>query len=302
MKIINFGSLNIDHVYRVDHIARPGETVASLDYSLFAGGKGANQSIAIARAGGTVLHAGKIGYEGLWMVENMKKDGVDTSNIIVSERPTGHAIIQVDKKGQNSIVIYGGTNKEITTDEIDEILGKSGPDDLVLVQNEISNIAYIIEQAGKSGIQVCINPAPMGAEVFNYPLQYVSMFIINESEGEALTGTSVPEMIIEHMLRKYPGTRIILTRGARGAMYADAQERLSVGAFTVDVVDSTGAGDTFIGYFLTGLQEGKGASECLEMGSRAASISVTRKGAAASIPLRAELDDHEGHAQAGGQK
>jgi len=289
MKIINFGSLNIDHVYRVDHIACPGESISSTDYSLFAGGKGGNQSIAIARAGGKVAHAGKIGYEGLWMVENMKKDGVDTDGIVVSPRPSGHAIIQVDKAGQNSIVVYGGTNKEITIEEIDIMLARSEPGDFILLQNEINSIPYIIEQAGKAGLTVCINPAPMDQEVFNYPLQYISIFIINENEGEMLTGKKNEDEILGEMFSRYPGSRVVLTKGARGAVYAEKGVKIPVEGRRVAVVDTTAAGDTFIGYFLAGLQQKKNVREVLERANMAAATSVTRKGAAVSIPFASEL-------------
>lgn len=293
MSIINFGSLNIDHVYRVDHIASQGETVASNDYSLFAGGKGANQSIAIARAGGKVIHAGKIGYEGLWMVENMKKDGVDTSHIVVSQRTSGHAIIQVDKNGQNSIVIYGGTNKEITTDEIDAVLGNTDDNDIVLVQNEVNNIPYIIEKSYELGLKVCFNPAPMGREVFEYPLDKISMFIINESEGEALTGKSDANEILLEMSQKYAHAQIVLTRGVRGAIYQFQKEQVSVEGHRMDVVDTTGAGDTFIGYLLAGIQGNISIKDALQRANKAAGISVTRKGAAASIPFANELSNYK---------
>jgi ribokinase len=289
MKIINFGALNIDHVYRVDHIACPGESVASADYSLFAGGKGANQSIAIARAGARVAHFGKIWYDGMWMVENKKKDGVDTTGIIVGLSPSGHANIMVDKSGQNAIVVFGGTNKEITTGEIDSMLSRTEKDDIILLQNEISNVSYTIKKAGEMGLTICINPAPMGPEVFSYPLEYISFFIINENEGEALSRKSTEGAILDEMLKRYPKARVVLTKGSKGAIYADASSRITIPGCKVTVVDTTGAGDAFIGYLMAGLQQGKPVKECLITANKAAAISVTRKGATASIPYADEV-------------
>ncbi len=290
MKIINFGSLNIDHVYRVDHISRPGETVAGISCSLFAGGKGAIQSVAIARAGGAVSHAGKIGNDGLWMVETMKKDGVDISAIAVCPQPTGHAIIQVDKTGQNSIVTFGGTNQQISMEDIDDVLEYAEAGDVVLLQNEINNIPYIIHSAADKGMQVCLNPAPMGDEVFKYPLDKVTTFIINEHEGESLTGEASAQKIIDAMISRYEHATIILTSGSSGCLYARGALKGIIPGRAANVVDETGAGDTFVGYLFAELQRGIGLKQSLEFATIAASMSVTRKGAIPSIPYRAEVE------------
>jgi len=290
MTIYNFGSLNIDHVYRIDHCASPGETVDCSDFSMYAGGKGANQSIAIARAGGKVCHVGKIGYDGLWIVENMKNDGVDTSNIYSSTKPTGHAIVLVDKFGMNQIVIYGGTNRDITTDEIDMVINKCGPDDIVLIQNEINNNNYIIGCAADAGLQVVFNPAPMTEEVFSFALDNVGMFIINEREGQVLSGESIPERIVDAIVKKYNKSKVVLTLAEKGALYADCDKRISIPGCYVEVIDSTGAGDTFIGYMLALIQKGKSIEECLKFANKAAAMSVGRRGAAASIPKLHEVE------------
>lgn len=289
MRIINFGSLNIDHVYQVDHISRPGETIASADYAIFAGGKGANQSVAIAKAGGSVMHIGKIGHEGVWMVEKMEHAGVDVSKIIINDEPGGHAIIQVDKKGQNSIVIHGGTNRMFTENDIDTALGRTQADDVILVQNEINNIPYLINQAAQKGLSICLNPAPMGPEVKEYPLDKVSIFIINQTEGEALTGKKNSDEVITEMLKKFPESKIIMTLGSKGAIYADASQRISVPGMKVKVVDTTGAGDTFIGYFVACYSKKMEIQMCLEMANKAAAHSVTKKGAVDSIPYFQEV-------------
>ena len=149
MQVINIGSLNVDHVYQVDHFSRPGESLIARGYARFAGGKGANQSLAIARAGGRVLHFGKIGREGEWMIAPMQEDGVDTSRIIVSDEPGGHAMIQVDPRGQNSIVVFGGTNQRIETAEVDDVLALAALDDIVALQNEISATEHAMRRAAR---------------------------------------------------------------------------------------------------------------------------------------------------------
>jgi len=203
VNILNFGSLNIDHVYQVDHTVKPGETIAGRDYAFFAGGKGANQSVAIARAGGSVMHVGTVGREGTWMMEAMRADGVDVSHIAVSDQPGGHAIIQVDAKGQNAIVIHGGTNRRIEPAQIDAALACASCGDMVLVQNEINSVADIISSAADKGLQVCFNPAPMDKEVLGYPLGRVSLFFVNETEAEALCGTSHVEKVIGEMIGRW---------------------------------------------------------------------------------------------------
>jgi len=293
MRVLNFGSLNIDHVYRVDRISRPGETISAESYSRFAGGKGGNQSVAVARAGCPVAHVGKIGPEGRWLLDGMKKDGVDVSRTVVSDQPGGHAVIQVDAEGENSIVIFGGTNRQITRGEIDSALAEAGGDDMVLLQNEINRIPYIIERADSLGLPVFFNPAPMHEEVLSYPLAKVSVFFINESEGEALTGQTGASGIVAGMLERFPGAEIVLTMGKRGLLYGSREQgriRREIER-DVPVVDSTGAGDTFIGYYTAAIGMGRGVEEALAYANLAASYCVTRSGAAASIPYASDLED-----------
>jgi ribokinase len=256
---------------------------------MYAGGKGANQSIGIARAGGEVAHVGKVGYDGLWMIENMKQDGIDTSNIFSSTKATGHAIVLVDKFGQNQIVIYGGTNLEITRDEIDTVIGNCCDGDLVLLQNEINNNEYIIKCAADAGLQIIFNPAPMSNDVFSLDLDCIDMFIINQGEGQVLSGESETDKIVEAILQKFKKSKVVLTLAEKGALYADADRQIRVPGCNVDVVDTTGAGDTFIGYLIAFMQKGYPIEMCLDTANRAAAISVTRKGASTSIPLIREV-------------
>jgi len=289
MQVINIGSLNVDHVYQVDHFSRPGESLIARGYARFAGGKGANQSLAIARAGGRVLHFGKIGREGEWMIAPMQEDGVDTSRIIVSDEPGGHAMIQVDPRGQNSIVVFGGTNQRIETAEVDDVLALAALDDIVALQNEISATEHAMRRAAERSLKVCFNAAPFTDAIRGYPLELVSIFFINETEGRELTGRDEAEAIVAEMIAKYPRADIVLTLGEEGALWGRERERARVPIVEATVVDTTGAGDTFIGYALAGLCEGMPMRRALELATHAAAICVSRAGAAASIPYRREL-------------
>jgi len=289
MNILNFGSLNIDHVYTVRHIVKPGETIAADAYAFFAGGKGANQSVAIARAGGKVMHVGRVGPEGQWMLEAMKEDGVDVSMVMTSAAPGGHAVIQVDGGGQNAIVIHGGSNREIDTGHIDSALARGCAGDFVLLQNEINNIKYIMTKAADRGMQVCFNPAPMNKEVLGYPLGRVGWFFVNETEAEMLCGAADPDTIIDEMLRRYPAAHVIVTLGARGALYGSAEARERIEGRKVKARDTTAAGDTFIGYFLASIQAGRKVREALETANAAAALSVMTAGAQTSIPRMADV-------------
>ena len=218
MKAINFGSLNFDHVYEVEHFVRPGETITSDNYRLLCGGKGLNQSIALARAGAKVFHAGKVGRDGERLIACLKTDGVNTTHIGVAEsKPSGHAVIQVDKNGQNSIIIHGGANRDVRKEDAERVLGHFASGDCLLLQNEISSISAIIDRAKRQGLTIFLNPVPMDKRVSGYPLDKVDYFIINEIEGRELTGEAEPEAIVEAMLKRFPRSATILTLGENGA-------------------------------------------------------------------------------------
>jgi len=294
MKVINFGSINIDHVYEVEHFVRPGETLRSESYSIFSGGKGANQSLSLARAKAKVLHAGKIGEEGRWLLEKLQQSGVDTSLTEITDTPTGHALIQVNTEGENAIIIHGGANETITDNDIKRVLDVADKRDCLLVQNEINSVEKIIQQAKEKGLLIVFNPAPMNDAVRDYPLGLVDIFIINEVEGEALTQQRDPATILKHMQKLYPHSRTVLTLGTEGLIYGDGENIISLPAFKVEAVDTTGAGDTFIGYFLAELISGTEIEQCLQMGIKASALCVTRKGAGDSIPLRKEVESFNG--------
>lgn len=290
MKILNFGSLNIDHVYQLDHFAQPGETIACKSYTRFCGGKGLNQSIALARAGAAVYHGGKIGADGLFLKDLLTGNGVDTRFVRQGSTPTGHAVIQVSEEGENSIIISGGANQCITRRDIEETLSDFSLEDCLLVQNEISSVDHIISRGSELGLTIVFNPAPFSPEVKNYPLDLVNIFILNETEAAGLTGLSDQISIIEELVKQFPHAAFIFTRGAKGALFIKGDTRFTISARKVIPVDSTGAGDTFIGFFLASYMRSAPLSEALSTAAAAAALSVTRHGAADSIPTLDEVE------------
>jgi len=289
MRVLNIGSINIDHVYEVDHFVRPGETLGGASYSTFAGGKGFNQSVALARAGAATFHAGRVGKDAEWLLQRLKQEGVDTTFVFAGEVATGHAIIQVVPYGENAIVLYGGANRSVTEADVTSALSSCSPEDHVLLQNETSSVAHAIQCAHEKGLRIVFNPAPMTSGVRHYPLTLVDIFILNETEAEELTGKTHPEDVCAIMREQYPRSSTVLTRGDKGAVYFDSESVFQQPALVVDAVDTTAAGDTFIGFFLAELMQSGDPAEALAKGCRAAAICVTRAGASDAIPLREEL-------------
>jgi len=290
VRVLNIGSLNIDDVFSVEHFVRPGETIACEGYERFPGGKGANQTLALARAGAEVHHAGKIGDDGLFLRDLLVSSGADCSRLGVSALPTGHAIIQVDSNGQNCIILFGGANHDIGETDIASFLEGWGPGDAALLQNEISSLGAAIEGCARRGLRVFLNPSPIKKNLSELPLEAVGCFLLNEVEGEALCGESEPERIVAALCSRYPLADIVLTLGDQGLRYHGADgQTFSAPARRVEVVDTTAAGDTFTGYFIAALARGEGPRVAADEGIRAASICVSRRGASSSIPLRAEI-------------
>lgn len=290
MKILNFGSLNIDHVYAVDHFVRPGETLSSKAYRRFSGGKGANQSVALGSAGAPVWHAGKIGADGLWLKQTLEARGVNTNFVEVVDCPTGHAFIQVTPHGENAIVIYGGANHRIAAEDARRVLSFFGAGDRLLVQNEITAIPEILREAARRKMKIAFNPAPMSREVHVYPLELVDVFIVNEIEGAELTSAEEPHAMLKVMAARFPHAGTVITLGAKGAIYGKAGTLIEEPGVRVAAVDTTGAGDTFVGYFLAELAAEKDLEVALRVACHAAALCVTRPGAADSIPLRSEVE------------
>ena len=282
--------MNLDHVYQVPHFVQPGETICAAGMNLFCGGKGLNQSMAVAKAGGKVCHAGIVGEDGGGMVEELCRAGVDVSLIRRAPGPSSHTVIQVDPSGQNSIIVYSGENMRLSARDLDQILSGFEAGDLILLQNELFGSPLMMEKAAAKGLTVILNPSPADEGLRAFPLDKVDWFILNEIEGALLTGESVPEKILDALAALYPRASVVLTHGAAGAYLRAGSLRLFQPAFPVKAVDTTAAGDTFTGYFIAGLAENLPFETVMKRAALAAAIAVSRPGAAGSVPLRAEVD------------
>lgn len=294
MRILSFGSLNLDYVYQVDHIVKPGETVSSHRLDVYCGGKGLNQSIALARAGAEAYLAGAIGPDGDMLRDAARESGVNITLLRRVETRTGNAIIQCSTGGENSIILYGGANQCNDGAYIDEVLTQLDSGDMILLQNEINGIAEIMRKASAKGIKIALNPSPFEEKLRDCPLELVSYFILNEVEGQAFTGKSEPEEILASLKAMYLEARIVLTLGRNGVLYWDSEQTYRHGVYDVEVQDTTGAGDTFTGYFLTAEVQGLQPHRILELASKASAMAVAVPGAVPSIPKRSEVEDWQG--------
>ncbi|GHV18345.1 ribokinase [Spirochaetia bacterium] len=292
MKILVFGSLNIDLIFSVDHIVKPGETISSGSLARSAGGKGANQAAALAKAGLPVYMAGKIGQDGLFLLGLLQSYGVNTDRVAVYEGATGQALIQLDKSKQNAIVLYAGGNDNIIIEDIERTIPEFEPGDMIVLQNEISHTAEIIRAAKDRGMGICLNPSPYDQTVEELPLDLVDLFFVNEIEGTSLVklppDTPTP-LVLDALVKRFPKGEIILTAGKEGAFYGFGMIREKGDIIDTAVADTTGAGDTFTGYFIAARNRALPVREALAIACKAASIAVSRKGAMESIPLAAEV-------------
>lgn len=293
MKIINFGSLNIDNVYNVQEFVKPGQTIFSNSFQVAAGGKGLNQSIAAARAGAPVIHAGCIGQNGAFLADLMLEAGVDISALLTLDAPNGHTVIEVNAAGQNRIIVYGGTNQMLTEDYLDTVLSKAEPGDLALLQNETNLIASILQKSHEKGMKIVFNPSPMPKDLASLPLHLVDYFMINELEAAQLADLPADtpyESILDCLAKKYPHAAIVMTLGHNGVLFSQEDTRLSHPIFPVEAVDTTAAGDTYCGYFLAAICRNAPIETALKEASAASAIAVSRPNAAPSIPLYEEVE------------
>ncbi len=296
MKALCFGSLNIDKRYLVDHFVKKGETQSSESLRIFGGGKGLNQSIAMARAGIPTWHAGAIGTDGLFLLDLLEQAGVDTRYVAVLDSvKTGHAIIQNDRDGDNCILLHGGANLAITEAQVDRAIDDFAENDVLVLQNEINKLDYIIQKAHEKGLTIILNPSPMNQTVLDLPLEYVDYFILNEVEASQILGIELEgeanwEDVAKQLRGRFPNARIMLTLGDMGSLYADANTTIYQSAYKVEVVDTTAAGDTFTGYFIAGILNHQDMRVVMERASKAAAIAVTRAGAAPAIPSYMEVE------------
>ncbi|MBR5314146.1 MAG: ribokinase, partial [Clostridia bacterium] len=241
MRFFSLGSLNIDYVYAVDHFVSAGETLSSTNMEIFPGGKGLNQSIALARAGAKVLHGGLIGNDGAFLADILADDGVDVSRISTCDEATGHAIIQVNPQGQNCILLFPGANRALIESYVTDFLADAEENDVLLMQNETNCIDIAFKIAKKKKMQIAFNPSPFDKSIENLPLEYVDWFFCNEIEGKELFGSSNPERIADLFSERFPNAKLILTLGKHGAIYSDAKERYFQPAYVVEAVDTTAA-------------------------------------------------------------
>lgn len=288
-KVLNFGSLNIDYTYTVNHFVRAGETISSKGLQRYSGGKGLNQSVALGRSGADVWHAGAVGSDGQFLIEELQHAGVHTEYIRTVKESTGHAIIQKTELGENGILLYGGANQKITKAQINETLEYFGEGDFLILQNEISEMIYLMEQGYRKGMRIVFTPAPMNERVREYPIANAEYLILNETEAEGFCGEGSSQEVMRKLSERFPSVKIILTLGEQGAWYRYGKETYFQKIVKVPIVDTTAAGDTFTGYFVGAVIRGMEVWQAMAVAAMAAAIAVSRPGAAPSIPVWDEV-------------
>lgn len=289
-KVLNFGSLNVDYVYRVDRFVQPGETMQAIDLSVNAGGKGLNQSVALSRAGLEVMHAGRLGTGGEFLRDCLNDCGVDTSLVKKDAGQPGHAIIQVNSEGENAILLYAGSNRRISEDDVRAVFQCFGTGDVLVLQNEISCMDFIMRTAHDLGMRIFINPAPMDEAATNLPFEFAECVFLNEIESMTLAGARSEEDVATRLVDLFPKTLFVITRGSRGARAVWGQQTWERPAYKVSPVDTTGAGDTFTGFFVASYLACGDVEKALDVAARAAAIAITRQGACRSIPTMTEVE------------
>lgn len=291
MKMLVFGSLNIDKTYTLENFVQPGQTVSASGMEQFCGGKGFNQAIALRRAGNDVHFAGAVGQDGGMLLEALDANGIRRDHVRVTAGATGHAIIQLDRHGGNCIIILAGANGEITEADVEAALADFDAGDLIVVQNEIACVPWILRRAHEKGMVVTFNPSPYDAKIADCDLTCVDYLLVNEVEGAGMAGCTDAHAILDTLHSRYPALNIVLTLGGDGSLFLDKSgARFSCGVHKVEVADTTAAGDTFTGYFLSGMLHHGDAERALRTASVAAGIAVSRKGAEPSIPAMAEVE------------
>ena len=289
MKILNFGSCNIDYVYSVDHIVVPGETLSARKMEVFSGGKGLNQSVAAARAGAQVCHAGVIGRDGGMLRQVLEQSGADVTWLETADSPNGHAIIQVSANAQNSIFLYEGTNGMVTRPFIDRVLDRFEAGDILLLQNEISNVPYLIARGHEKGMTVVFNPAPFHESLLKLDLNMIDYLILNEVEASGFFGSTDVDGVLQRKKELCPELKLVITLGKKGCVYADGRQVVMCPAFQVEAVDTTAAGDTFTGYFVSLMADGCAPEDAIRTACAASALAVSAMGAAPSIPVMAQV-------------
>lgn len=294
MRVLNFGSMNLDYVYQVDHFVGPGETLSASSRAVKLGGKGLNQSVALARAGTRVAHAGCLGMGGAPLKALLDREGVDTSMLEPVSEMQGHTVIQVNREGENCILLYGGSNQCVTGTQISRTLRHCDTGDWLVLQNEVNCLADIVNAAFDKGLTIALNPSPFDDRLADVDYNKLSWLLVNEVEVRQITGCDDPDQAWQRLHRQWPGLSVLITLGSLGSvayrLREGSVETARQDAFHVMAVDTTAAGDTFTGYFIEGLMRGLPLRESMRRASLAASIAVTRPGAAESIPTLREVE------------
>lgn len=293
MKILNFGSLNIDIFFRVENIVKPGETISAKSIEKRPGGKGLNQSVALSKSFENVYHAGSAGDDGVFLIDYLKSENINTKYIKKSDKLTGNAIIQVDDKGENSIVLYKGANFDNDKKFIDEVLDNFDKDDILLLQNEISSMKYLIDKAYEKGMKIVLNPSPITDEIKEFDFNKIDLLLVNEIESKDIANKDNIDESINYFMATYPNINLIVTLGSKGSIFVNKNEKIKQEGIKVESVDSTGAGDTFTGFFVSYFYQGKNVRDCLKFASLASALSVTKSGASISIPSLCDVKEFE---------
>lgn len=290
MAIWNLGSINIDLVYSVPHLPAAGETIASTKRSVFLGGKGANMSVAAVRAEARVNHIGAVGGDGLWTIERLQTYGVDVSNVAQVDLETAHAMIFVDKSGENSIILHPSANASIPNETLNTALSNAQPGDWFVTQNETNQQPEGVKLAKKLGLKVAYAAAPFDVDAIDAVLPFLDLLILNEVEMAQLNaakGVDAESLGID---------TVIVTKGSQGSeVFQQGKDVVSIPSIPVEPVDTTGAGDTFTGYVLAGLDQGMTVVDAMSQATRAAALMVTRHGTADVIPTLSEVKELQPH-------
>jgi ribokinase len=296
MKIVVLGSSNTDMIIQLPRIPRPGETLLGGRFTMAAGGKGANQAVAAARAGGRVQFIARVGNDmfGTRALEAYSADRIDASHVYIdSEEPSGTALIFVAESGENSIGVAPGANARLSTADVEKCRGVLESADILLMQLETSLESVAAAAAIAKSATIILNPAP-AAPVPPGLLARIALLTPNESEAEVLTGIPIADDDALHraadMLLGFGPRTVLITLGARGALLASREAREIVPGFEVDAVDSTAAGDVFNGALAVAVAEGLEIRSAVRFAHAAAALTVTRLGAQPSIPGRDEID------------